>query len=580
MSTTTAPRTQAGSRPRLLPRDWGAAVALALLVVGGALGVAYASGAMGTPYGDDWSYARIAFHFYNSGDLVLNGWEAMTLVAHLLWAFPFMAVFGTSLEALQWATATAAVIGLVAAFAVLRRFLSPRAALFGTALVAILPTYGYLVPTYMTDTTAFAAEMVCLALGLGGLDVEGRRRWLLLAASLGIGLFGFAARDIAIAAPVAVLAAHLLAAHRAGAGIRHMVWPLATLLIAAGAFLAWRHGLPGSYDQEAGTPGLHSAYVVAQGYFTLALGLLPALVAAAITARRERFNLSLAGGAGGAVALAALVVIRQLRRDDPIELLRGDVFGRSWKLPSELPLADSQSPFLPGAVWAAIDVLALVGGVLLAVLLVRAAAEGLRRFRAREAWDPSSLAIVLFGLLYAGALAVWGLRDTQVYDRYFWALTVPLLVLALGGLRPLTSGRHVRAPALVTAGLLAVLTVVCVVHETASRGAEWDVGEEAVAAGARVRDVDAGYAWVGYHDSGPVGTGRASPSWKYPRPWYGSLFPDAGNCLSTSKVPLADPRLRLVAVHKFRWVPGLGQERIWLYRNRPDGVPCDPAHRR
>jgi hypothetical protein len=77
-------------------------------------------------------------------------------------------------------------------------------------------------------------------------------------------------------------------------------------------------------------------------------------------------------------------------------------------------------------------------------------------------------------------------------DRYFLPLSVPVLVLAL---------RHVRlgAPALVTAAVVAMLAVVIVVHDSALRGALWKVGEQAVAQGASVREVDAGIAWVGYH---------------------------------------------------------------------------------
>jgi hypothetical protein len=566
--------TQAAARRRALSLDWGLPLALAVLVVGGALGMAYVGGSIDRPYGDDWSFSRIAFHLYETGGLQFNGWEAMSLVGQLLWAYPFMAIFGPSVAVLQWATAVAGVIGVVAGFAVLRRFLPPGVALFGAAVVAIVPAYGILTTTYMTDISAFAAEMVCLALGLAALDADGNRRRLLFGASLGIGLFGFAAREIAIAAPLAVLVSHLVVARRGGAGLWRMIWPPAVLFAAAGAFLAWRHALPGARDaQLSGGAGLYSVFVLGQAYFTLALALLPAVVAGARTAWRDRFTS--AAGTGAAVVLAAFVVAHELRHDEPIELPLGDYYGRSWKQPMNVPLADSAPAFLPESVWAAIDALAVLAGILLAVVLARAAGDGLRRIRMRHEWDAALLVLALFGLFYAAPLVFRVFQGWPVFDRYLLPLTVPLMALALGGLGPMPGRRSLGMPALVTAVALAVLTVVIVVHDTALRGAQWEVGEEAVTEGISPRDVDAGYAWVGYHDEGPVGHGPPSTRWKDPKPFYAELFPDAGNCLSTSLVPLSEPQLRLVTVKEFDWIPGLGQRKIWLYRNRQ--LRCGPS---
>jgi hypothetical protein len=549
-------------------RAWGGAVVLALVTAGAAVAVAYASGAMHTAYGDDWSYSRVAFHLYETGHLRLNGWEGMTLVAHLVWAYPFMAAFGPSLAVLHWATAVAAVIGLLATFAVLRRFLAPGAALFGTAVIAILPSYGVLVTTYMTDIPAFAAVMVCLELGLAALDADRARRWVLLAASLAIGMAGFAAREIAIAAPAAVLGAHLVSARRRGAPMWRLVVPPVALLVAAGAFLEWRHGLPGHLDPEGTGPTLGSISALAQGYFTLALGLLPAVVAGLWTARGGQSHLAVAGFAA-AVALAAVVGLHELRHHEALELPLGDLYGRSWRLPGGEAPADSPAAFLPGAVWVAIDVLALVAGALLTVLIASAARERLGAPRLRATWDLGSLVLALFALFYSVPLVIRALQGLPLFDRYFWPLTVPLLVLSLRGL----SAAPPRL-ALATAALLAVLTVVAVVHETAVRGAQWKTGDRAVAGGSPVRNVDAGFAWVGYHATGHVGSGPASPRWSEPEPFYASLFPAAGNCLSTSLVPLSDSRLRLVSIQRYRWIPGMAKIRVWLYRSRQPAPGC------
>jgi hypothetical protein len=475
-----------------------------------------------------------------------------------------MVIFGPSLEVLHWSTAVAAAIGLLATFAVLRRFLSPGRALFGTAVIAILPAYGILATSYMTDITAFAAEMVCLALGLAALEAEGKRRWVLLVASLALGLFGFAVREIAIAAPVAVLAGHLTAARRRGASLHHMFWPPTVLIACAAVFLAWRRGVAGdgTPDELAGT-SLQSIVVLGRGYFTLALGLLPALVLGAAAIWRERLKPTAVAATGAAVALAALVVLRHVRHDDPVELPLGDYFGRSWELASPVPLASSPPVFLPGVVWAMIDAFALAAGVLLAVLLVRAGRAALEPSRWRYV-DSALLVLVLFGLLYASLLVYTAVQGGPLYERHFLPLTVPLVVLPLRAMR---ARRAARVQVVIIAAL-ASLTVVTVVHAIAFRGAEWDAGERAVADGTAVRDVDAGFAWVGYHARGRVRKGPPSPRWKEPRPFYANLFPGAGNCLSTSAVALSVPQHGLLRIHEFRWIPGLRKRKIWVYRNR------------
>jgi hypothetical protein len=553
------------SRP-IGAKEWGAAFALALVTVGGLLGVAYSSGAIHAAYQDDWAFSRLAFHFYETGDIQLIGWGPMTLVGHLLWAVPFMAVFGPSLEVLHWATAVAAAIALLAAFAVLRRFLAPRPALFGTALVAILPAYGIYASSYMTDMTAFAAEMTCLALGLAALDAEGRRRWMLLGASLAVGMFGFAVREIAISAPIGVLAGHLLAARRRGTPWRYLLWPPVALFACAQGFLSWRHGLAGNAtpDHIPG-PSTMSIFVFGQGYFTLALGLLPALVTGVGKLWGGRFARGSLAATGACLTLAALVLARQARHDDPAELPLGDHFGRSWKRESKTAPADSPPDFLPDAVWAAIDVLALLAGVLLLAWLVGAALDALVPSRVRSI-DASAVVLVVFAVLYVAALTYNAAVGGSLYERYFPPLTVALLIIplrALGSMRPV---RGALLP-LVTAGGMTVLAVVTVIHETALRGAEWKVGEQAVAGGASPRAVDAGFAWAGYHANGRVHVASRSPRWQEPRPFYARYFPGSGNCLSTSSVALSDRRLELVRTHEFRWIPGLGKRKIWLYRN-------------
>ena len=86
---------------------------IVVVAVGGPLASGIATGAIAIPHNDDWAFSRIALGLADHGELNLVGWNQMTLVGHLLWAIPFLAVFGTSLETLHAAQAVAAAAGLV-----------------------------------------------------------------------------------------------------------------------------------------------------------------------------------------------------------------------------------------------------------------------------------------------------------------------------------------------------------------------------------------------------------------------------------------------------------------------------------
>ena len=94
---------------------------------------------MGIPHNDDWAYSRIALDLAEHGELNLVGWNQMNLVGHLVWALPFVALLGASLETLHIAQAVAAALGLVAVYLLVRRFASVGFALITTAAVAAFP---------------------------------------------------------------------------------------------------------------------------------------------------------------------------------------------------------------------------------------------------------------------------------------------------------------------------------------------------------------------------------------------------------------------------------------------------------
>ena len=300
---------RAGSDGWSRPRTLRVALLLTLIVVvavGGPLASGIATGAIGIPHNDDWAFSRIAFDLAEHGELNLVGWNQMTLVGHLVWAMPFLAVFGTSLETLHVAQAVAAAAGLVLAFFVLRRAVPVGLALLGTVLLAIFPGYALLATTYMTDTTAFAAQMGCLLLGLIAIE-RGHRAHLLLGLSLAVGLYAYTIREVSLAAPVAVLAGWYVTSADARARRRTSVLFAVVLALAAG-FFVWRHSLPG--DEEPWLIGDAPMYErvadVVRAYFTTAFALLPALILMLVRVPRRPVSRWQAGAAVTAFVVGAV----------------------------------------------------------------------------------------------------------------------------------------------------------------------------------------------------------------------------------------------------------------------------------
>jgi hypothetical protein len=569
---------RAGSDGWARPGTLRVALLLTLIVVvavGGPLAAGIATGAISIPHNDDWAFSRIVFDLADHGELNLVGWNQMTLVGHLVWALPFLAVFGTSLETLHGAQALAAAVGLVLAFFVLRRAVSVRFALLGTVLLAIFPGYALLATTYMTDTTAFAAQMGCLLLGLVAIE-RGRRSRLLLGLSLAVGIYGYTIREISLAAPLAVLAGWYVTAPDARARRQTGALVAAVLALTAGFFL-WRHSLPG--DEEPWLIGDAPTYErvadVVRAYFTTAFALLPALVLMFVRVPRRPFSRWEVGAAFAAFVVGAAVVARDVA--GPLTLFAGNALTRVGAVDVALP---GRPVLFPRTIWAALTLAALVAGVLLAVLVARAVEDGVRRRRAggdrSDSRDGGLAAVRLVLAVYLVLTVVLlGLRaaagTSGLYDRYLWGAALAVLMLLATGLG--SGGRAPRAARVAAVGAAAAIALVStaiVLEDSASSAARWQAGERSVGRGIPATSVDAGFEWMGWHYPHRVAHPTGAAGWRDPATWYNVLeFPAASNCVVMSFAPLREPWLELVDVRRYRAFLLWGEHRVFVYRNPP-----------
>ena len=46
------------------------------------------------PLNDDWTYGKAALYLLNTGEINIGDFAAMTMWTHVVWALPFMKIFG------------------------------------------------------------------------------------------------------------------------------------------------------------------------------------------------------------------------------------------------------------------------------------------------------------------------------------------------------------------------------------------------------------------------------------------------------------------------------------------------------
>lgn len=506
---------------------------LALAVVIGAVlpaVVAAATGSLGIPHNDAWSYSRIAQEFARSGDIVLLGWNRSSLFGQ----FMVLGPLAQWLTVQQLFVSLLAVVGLLAAYDLLAPFIGRRRAAFGALVLACWPAFGLLATTFMADVPALASMILCLALGRRAL--AGGSAWWLAGALL-VGGWGVTIREQAIAAPVAVLAAAAYVTWRS----KRFRW--ATLLgwaaalgVAIVAFEVWRRSFNAEDPPVVAVPPAmlsHGLETLVRGYFTAALALAPAVVLVARPWRWVRRDWIVAALAAGFAVLAL-----------------HDYQASKFFPPNYL---DPHGPYIaagngepawvfPVLVWWAVVGIAIVSGVLMAPILVRQVPR----------LDPLN---GVFLLLMVGGNLATALSGQSVFERY-WMLAVPSLLAAVLAERresPGALGVPVFARLAASATVVAItvvslgLTLAGIAYDTA----RWNAGKQLEASGVPATDIDAGLEWRGYHsERGMVPAG----SW---------VFPGNRSCYVVTATPA--PGAEPLRVADYRTFVLFGHSQLWVY---------------
>jgi len=599
--------TVAAARARSLgkrdpPLNWAdAGLAVLLVVVGVAVPVLLAAWAhaLDIPRNDDWSYRLVLFRFVRTGHYKLQGWGAMTLVGQVMWAAPFVVLFGPRPWVPGVSIAVISAIGVLGAYW-LARYLLPRWWAAACVLCA-LAFPGFLLNTssFMTDVPAFSAAIGCLVLGVAAAKRAGAMRWGFLAGSLALGCFGFSVREFDLAAPAAVLV--VMACQDRGR-LRLYVVCAGALLVACAAILGWTAQLPGAQAvlgvagraeralSAVGTSGAlatsgalgpspqpfwqvvgTSLQSFVESYFTLAFALAPLL--ALMAERLSKWALGLAPRWYRSLHVPGILAVLVLG----VALLatNGSVFVGNY-LAQQGATANEELPgsrpvLFPGPVWLGLGGVAVVAGTLLAVVLLYAAHE----LRSIRSWpvpsQPERDMLVVFSALTGGGLAIYGVfLKGEMFDRYLWPLIFSLAVLfAQAHLKSARRARPrlgSRVLALVLGAVAATIACAITVNSDVFDGARWSAGEQLVAMGVPATKVDAGFEWVGYHFAGLAVHGREVQGEPAYDKSYEAIFPGFSACAIVSSSKLRDQRLELIGAVPYKELGFAVTEHLYLYR--------------
>ena len=274
--------------------------------------LAFVTESLAIPHNDAWAYSRIAQAFARGEGLHLVGWNRVFLLGQVV-------LFGQSPSiAGQHATVgVVAVCGLVAVFVLLRDQVGDARALFGTAVMGLVPGFGLLATSFMTDVPAWACGTVCLAIS----SVAIRRvAPSALAVGLAIGVAGATCRDDAIVAPLAALLAAAIAWRRDRRAMQILFVEALAVLIVFGGLETWRRGMENGDELALALNVSSTAFTSVRAYFTFALFLTPAVAFAVRPGEWSRRARWCALG----VAVVGLPFYVQLRGD----MMLGNYVGR------------------------------------------------------------------------------------------------------------------------------------------------------------------------------------------------------------------------------------------------------------
>ncbi len=115
------------------------------------------------PFGDDFSYTKVALDFARTGHFVYNGWDNPMLGWLMPWGALFIKVFGFSFTAVRLSMLPIAMASVYLFHQILHRFgVNRRNAVLGALTMALSPLFLPMASTFMTDIPGLLVILFCI----------------------------------------------------------------------------------------------------------------------------------------------------------------------------------------------------------------------------------------------------------------------------------------------------------------------------------------------------------------------------------------------------------------------------------
>lgn len=128
------------------------------------------TGSVRIPHNDSWSHSLIGINFFETGNIQLVGWNRAYLLGQII---PFR-FFMSSVAAQNTLVYILSIVGLFALYLFAKSYLARDAAMVVVLLYVLIPEYGLLSTSFMTDIPATTLCFVAL-LGLVKLESEDKK---------------------------------------------------------------------------------------------------------------------------------------------------------------------------------------------------------------------------------------------------------------------------------------------------------------------------------------------------------------------------------------------------------------------
>jgi hypothetical protein len=452
------------------------------------------------PLNDDWAYGQNARALAVENRLYFSDWPAMTLMAHTLWGALFCKIFGFSFTVLRFSTLLMGLLGLVGFYQLLKWAGLSRHMMFGlTLLLAFNPFWFLLANSYMTDVPFLATLFWSTLFFLK--TIEKPAFGTLLAATF-FALWACFIRQLGLFVPGVFLLLLLYYQPINWRNALYAVLPAAVCFASMQAFTGWLRqtgqlseayrGIEDLWRSVMDNQELFTAVVQRSGIVLMTLGLflLPLLIS---TFRKE---INFRKPAVWLLLLPAAYCVWRGWLYFPV----GNIFynfGLGPKLVKDAFWGVNADPILPNGWFLCLKMAAAIGAGLLMLSLLPKGTTTERQGVMRK-----------FSLGFCLLYWVFVCLNPLLLDRYLFVL-LPFILLLLG-----ISTERFSKYGIALWVVMALFSIVATHDYLAWNRARWQAGNQLLEQGVTPKQIDGGFEFNGWHQSGPVSQkDRTLKSW-------------------------------------------------------------------